>query len=274
MSLRVIYDVIVRRNARLQGILVKRLSTTESTEKKDEIVDITAAEEQPVYSSIDDDPEIQAEINRKRNKSRLNSQHRNMLMDERPYDSPLEWYHNTVRYKRRMLGRYGLKGNDEPIGFAWPKPEEIEDAKEYERVAFPLSLQERWKKLEEEKQIKAEEIRKREEEIEERLGKMKQWTAKFEEKIAKKEAQLEAAKQDKERLIEEVRKHFGFKISPNDERFKEMLAKKEKEEKKKKKEAKKKARMEKFANKVIDSTPVKFENNKQQQATDSTKDST
>lgn len=156
-----IYDVIVRRNLRIQGILVKRLSTTESAEKKDESVDITAADEQPVYTSIDDDPEIQAEIARKQNKSRLNRQHKNILMGVRPYDSPMNWHHNTVRYKKRMLGRYGLKGNDEPIGFAWPKPEEIEDAKEYERVAFPLSLQERWKKLEEEKQRKAEEIRKR-----------------------------------------------------------------------------------------------------------------
>lgn len=111
----------------------------------------------------------------------------------------------------------------------------------------------------------------REEEIEERLGKMGQWAAKLQEKIAKKEAQLETAKRDKERLIEEVRKHFGFKISPNDERFKEMLAQKEKEEKKKKKEAKKKTRMEKLS-KAIDSTPVKFEINKEQ-ATDSTKDS-
>lgn len=50
----------------------------------------------------------------------------------------------------------------------------------------------------------------------------------------------------KERLVEEVRKHFNFKISPHDERFKTMLAQKEKEEKKKKKEAKKKAKQDKL----------------------------
>jgi len=84
-----------------------------------------------------------------------------MLIGVRPYDQPIEWYHNTVKYKKRMLGRYGLKGNDEPVGFAWPTPEEVKDAQEYERIAFPLSIQERWKKLEEAKRVKAEQIRAR-----------------------------------------------------------------------------------------------------------------
>lgn len=79
---------------------------------------------------------------------------------------------------------------------------------------------------------------------------MEKWTTDLETKIAKKEAALDAAKLRKERLVEEVRRHFGFKISPNDERFKEMLVQKEKEEKKKKKEAKKQARLDKFKNMV------------------------
>lgn len=41
-----------------------------------------------------------------------------------------------------------------------------------------------------------------------------------------------------------MRRHFGFKIDPRDERFKELLEQKEKEERKKVKEAKKKARQE------------------------------
>lgn len=68
-------------------------------------------------------------------------------------------------------------------------------------------------------------------------------------KVAKKEAALEQARLRKERLVEEVRRHFGFKISPHDDRFKEMLEKKEKEEKKKKKEAKKQERLQRLANK-------------------------
>lgn len=46
----------------------------------------------------------------------------------------------------------------------------------------------------------------------------------------------------KERLVEEVRRHFGFKLDPRDERFKEMLAKREKEQKKQEKLARKEAK--------------------------------
>jgi len=158
MSFRRIFDVIIQRNIRFRGAVTGRFLATESTEPKGEVVDITAADEKPIYS---EDPQDQEELARKRNKSRLNPHHRNILMNERPYDQPIEWFHNRVRYKKRMLGRYGLKGNDEPAGFAWPTPEEVKDAQEYERVAFPLSLQERWKKLEEAKRIKAEQVQAR-----------------------------------------------------------------------------------------------------------------
>lgn len=77
-------------------------------------------------------------------------------MELRPYDSSKAWYHDSVKYKKQMLGRYGLKSNDEPAGFAWPTLEEIKDAQEYERVAYPLSLQESWKKIEEKNKLKAE----------------------------------------------------------------------------------------------------------------------
>lgn len=51
-------------------------------------------------------------------------------------------------------------------------------------------------------------------------------------------------------MVEEVRRHFGFKIDPRDERFKELLEQKEKEERKKAKEAKKKARQERITLKL------------------------
>ncbi|XP_018047856.1 PREDICTED: growth arrest and DNA damage-inducible proteins-interacting protein 1 [Atta colombica] len=261
MSLRRwIYDVIVQRNVRFQGVVVNRFLATEA---KDEIVDITAADEQPIYSDEYQEPQYQEELTKKRNKSRLSPEDRNILMGKPPYEQPIEWYHNTVRYKKRMLGRYGFEGNKEPAGFAWPTPEEIKILQEYERVAFPESLQDRWKKLEEKKQIKAEKIKAREAEIAEKLSKVNQWTAELNARIAKKEAEMEAAKLRKERIVEEIRKHFGFKISPHDERFKTMLEQKEKEERKKKKEAKKKAKEEKLKSKI--------QKMNQEQETDSTK---
>jgi len=155
MSVRQICDTILHRHLRLQSTFAKRFFATES---KNEIPDITA-DEKPIYS--EEDVQLEQEIEKKRNKSGLWPQHRNILMGVRPYDSPTQWHHNTVRYKKRMLGRYGFSGNDEPVGFAWPTPEEVKDAQEYERVAYPLSLQESWKKLEEEKKMKAESIKMR-----------------------------------------------------------------------------------------------------------------
>lgn len=80
-------------------------------------------------------------------------------MGVRPYESSKAWHQDTVKYKKQMLGRYGLKGIVEPAGFAWPTLEEIKDAQEYERVAYPLSLQECWKEIEEKKKLKAEQIK-------------------------------------------------------------------------------------------------------------------
>ncbi|XP_018343744.1 PREDICTED: growth arrest and DNA damage-inducible proteins-interacting protein 1 [Trachymyrmex septentrionalis] len=258
MSLRRwICDVIVQRNVRFQGAVVGRFLATEA---KDKAVDITAADEQPIYSN---DPLYQKELTEKRNKSRLNPEHRNILMGKPPYEQPIEWYHNTVKYKKRMLGRYGFEGNKEPVGFAWPTPEEVKILQEYERVAFPVSLQERWKKLKEKKRIKAEKVKAREAEIAEKLLKIDQWTAELNARVAKKEAEMEAARLRKARLMEEIRKHFGFKISPHDERFKTMLEQKEKEERKQKKEAKKKAKEEKLKSMI--------QKMNQGQETDSTK---
>ncbi|XP_018407405.1 PREDICTED: growth arrest and DNA damage-inducible proteins-interacting protein 1 [Cyphomyrmex costatus] len=238
MSLRRwICDVIIQRNVRFQGIVAGRFF---ATELKDEVVDITAADEQPIYS------ECEEEFIEKRNKSGLSSQHRNILMGKPPYEQPIDWFHNTVRYKKRMLGRYGFEGNKEPAGFVWPTPEEVKILQEYERVAFPLSIQERWKKLEEKKRIKAEKVKAREAEIAEKLSKVDQWTAELKARVAKKTAEMEAARLHKERIVEEIRQHFGFKISPHDERFKKLMEQKEKEEKKRKKEAKKKAKDEKL----------------------------
>lgn len=42
--------------------------------------------------------------------------------------------------------------------------------------------------------------------------------------------------------MEEVRRHFGFTLDPRDERFQEMLVKREKEQKKREKQAKVEAR--------------------------------
>lgn len=80
------------------------------------------------------------------------------------------------------------------------------------------------------------------------------WRAALDAKVAKKEADLRAAKEKKERLMAEIRDQFGYNIDPRDDRFKQMLELKEKEDKKKKKEEKKKKREQKMLSWLADQT--------------------
>lgn len=86
----------------------------------------------------------------------------------------------------------------------------------------------------------------REEEIDAVVVNFDKWKEALAAKIAKKEAEVSAAKQKKERMLQEIREQFGYHIDTKDERFQEMLAQKEKEDKKRKKEEKKKKNAEKL----------------------------
>lgn len=181
------------------------------------------------------------------NKSRLNRAHCNLVNGRLPYDQPVHRFHSTVKYKRRMYGRYGESSNVNP-GLAWPTVQDLEDIREYEKVAYPLTIQEMQQnalvRLEKEHQ----EIQLRQKKIDENMIKLNGWLKEVKDKAAKKIYEVQQAKEKKEKLIEEVKKHFGYKIDPKDERFKEMLLKREKEEKKKIRDEKKKVREEKLLN--------------------------
>lgn len=71
----------------------------------------------------------------------------------------------------------------------------------------------------------------------------------------KKLAMAKAAQEKKDRLVEEVRQHFGYTVSTKDPRFQEMLVQKEKETKKAEKEAKKKLRVERATNAAKAASP-------------------
>lgn len=179
------------------------------------------------------------------NKSRLSPGHRNLVNGRMPYDVPVHRFHNTVKYKRRMYGRYGDSSNIDP-GLAWPTIEDLEDIREYEKVAYPLTIQEMQQNALERLEIEYQEIQLRQQKIDENMKKLNGWLKEVKEKASKKIQETQKAKEKKEKLIEEVKKHFGYKIDPKDERFKEMLVKREKEERKKIKEERKKIREEKL----------------------------
>lgn len=187
----------------------------------------------------------EAEIENICNKSRLNHGHRNLVNGQLPYDKPVHRYHNTVKYKRRMYGRYGESSNVNP-SLAWPTSEDLEDIQEYERVAYPLTIQEMQKNALQRLESEHQEIQVRQQKIDENMKKLNGWLKEVKEKASKKIQEAQQAKEKREKLVEEVKKHFGYKIDIRDERFKEMLVKREKEEKKKMRDEKKKIRDEKL----------------------------
>ncbi|KAL2751440.1 growth arrest and DNA damage-inducible proteins-interacting protein 1 [Vespula maculifrons] len=251
MSLKVLFNLNTSLYIRRQNILSSRYFASK-TEK-----DVIVSDEKSIYESAEETPiydfeqqEKNDELEKKRNKSRLNPHHRNILFGQRPYDESIEWFHNTVKYKKRILGRYGMKAVEVPVGFAWPTPEEVEDMKEYERVAYPYSIQEEWDRIKEKNRKEAEAIRAREADISQKMAKLDKWINDLNTRLAKKEADMLEAKKNKERLIEEVRDLLGYGVSVNDEKFKAVMAEKEKEQKKKLKMAKKKLKEEKILAKM------------------------
>lgn len=91
----------------------------------------------------------------------------------------------------------------------------------------------------------------REKDIDAKLGKVSTWQKDLEAKIAKKEAEIRAIKERKDRLVAEVRRTVGFDIDPRDERFKQLLEEKEKEDKKRKKALKKEAHVAKLMERLL-----------------------
>jgi hypothetical protein len=111
---------------------------------KTQAVDTALIEEASAATEGHDDDAAakkEEDIERKRNKSRLNPQHRNLLHGKMPYSEPMSWFHDTVKYKRKMYGHYGHASGVLP-GILWPTREDLEEIKEYESVAYPYTIQE------------------------------------------------------------------------------------------------------------------------------------
>lgn len=101
------------------------------------------------------------------------------------------------------------------------------------------------------KKEKLEAVQKREDDIAKKMEKLDVWVNDLNTRVAKKEADAKKAKERKERIIEEVRRHFGYTVDMRDDKFKEMLAQKEKEDKKAQKEARRKQKELKVMEKLI-----------------------
>lgn len=95
----------------IRPALFRFSSSSQSNIIKDEDDEEKPVAELPITSIDDEDlsAEREARIEQLRNKSRLLPQHRNMLHNRRPYHESQSWIHETVKYKRMMLGRYGIE---------------------------------------------------------------------------------------------------------------------------------------------------------------------
>lgn len=82
------------------------------------------------------------------------------------------------------------------------------------------------------------------------------WRKELRTKFEKKEATVKAAREKKEKMMEEVRRHFGVNIDPRSPKFKELMEKKEKEDKKKKKDLRK----QEHAARLVEKISKMFEN--------------
>ncbi|KAI5733764.1 hypothetical protein M8J76_015616 [Diaphorina citri] len=190
--------------------------------------------------------EKEARIEKLRNKSRLAENHRNMVNGRVPYPEAKAFYHDSVQYKRRVWARYGGEQSNVYPGIAWPDKEDLEDAKEYERVLNPLSIQEMIS-IEKNKITEQEiKLQTRYNSILEKAKNNEKFIEDYRKKKAKMEEEAQVSKQQKEKLFNEIRQHFGFNIDPKDEKFQEMLEIKKKEEAKKRRAEKKKQREEKL----------------------------
>ncbi|KAJ8921943.1 hypothetical protein NQ315_008577 [Exocentrus adspersus] len=190
------------------------------------------------------------ELERKRNKSRLHEPHRNVVHDKNPYPEPQLWFHGTLKYTRRTFGRYGQASGVNPA-ICWPTKEELSNSMEYERVAHPFTIMEMVETAKQQRKEKEETTLAKQAEIVKRVEKLEIWKQELQDRILKKESEAKAAKDRKERLIEEVRRHFGYTVDPRDDRFKEMLEKKEKEQKKALKEARRKEKEVKMVERLF-----------------------
>lgn len=187
-------------------------------------------------------------------KSGLLQQHRNVLHGQMPYSTPSSWIHQTEKYQRKVFGRFGTKSGVDPR-ICYPRKSALESVALYEKLCEPQSLPSVIMKSKLEEQHKIEEVRKREEYVMKNMEKLEQWKDDLHKKVMKKEADALAVKQRKERLVEEVRRHFGYKVDPRDERFKEVLEQKEREDKKMQKEAKRQAKEQKLMSKLVGKSP-------------------
>lgn len=133
------------------------------------------------------------QIDKSRNKSRLSAPEFRILHEINPYPGPHMWHHGTVKYNRKMYGRYGATSGVNP-SICFPLKEELEDKIEYEKVAYPKTVPQLIQEAKQNKREVEERRMIRQRNIVEKMQKLEQWKQDFYRRIKKKEDEQLAAK--------------------------------------------------------------------------------
>ncbi|XP_031622586.1 stress response protein NST1 [Contarinia nasturtii] len=242
---------LLRHAMRFQPNRLSVANYSKSVEPKDdEVYDEDNDGKLSVSDVLQDDVDLterEQQIELMRNKSRLNTTHRNIVFNM-PSLGEQKW-DKTLDYSRKQFGRFGSKSGVDPR-LCFYSPEEAADKAEYERVAYPYTIQEIIAANKKAKADKMAKRREREDKIAQNLTKLDKWMVELKQRVAQKEKAAIEAKKKREQVLEDIRQEFGFKIDQKDPRFQALMERKELEEKKAKKAAKK-AKKEEYTRKKL-----------------------
>lgn len=186
----------------------------------------------------------EAYIEKSRNKSKLNVRHFKKQNNLVPDISADNAWQQSLRFKRRLYGKFGKASNVNP-SILWPSNVELDAIKEYEAVLQPMPFREVVARVQENKKLEEIKVQKIEDEIFAKVANIKKELYEFHKKVALNKEKALALSQKKNKIVEEIRRQFGYKIHVKDEKFKEVYKQRQEEEKKKMKLAKK-AEKEKY----------------------------
>jgi len=195
--------------------------------------------------SLDWKAQKAADFQSKRNKSGL-PLHLYNRMHNLP--SPLSDTEQAVAPLSQLRAHWAQGGaaSRVPLRYVAPSQQEWELRREYDQVAHPIPLKELIAKARAEKQALVSHNVEKQQKILANLGAAQKWKREVEDRAAKKAAEIRAAVEQRERLIEEVRQVLGVRIDPEDDKFKMALEEKRAEQRKAEKALKKQKKQQKL----------------------------
>ncbi|XP_071118756.1 large ribosomal subunit protein mL64-like [Haliotis cracherodii] len=146
-------------------------------------------------------------------------------------------YQRELRYKRRNYAKFGNESGFDPRK-CWPTRSELREEIRLENEWEP-TLENMMKNIEKRKQADESKMAKRVETITKNMEKMEGWMKEYHQREQKRTEEVKERELKKKKLLDDAMAYFGYKVDPRDEKFKEMLEEKAKEEKRLAKQKKK-----------------------------------